>query len=82
MQQIYEMLQGRLTPDDVMAAANGRSSAEFYAHLYVGLYYEALDDRPKAFEHVSAAAREEYATVGGYMHSVARVHLGILESGR
>jgi hypothetical protein len=82
MQQIYEMLRGRLAPDDVMAAAKGRPAAEFYGHLYVGLYYEALDDRPKAFEHIMAEAREEYAAAGGYMHSVARVHLGILESTR
>jgi hypothetical protein len=45
----------------------------------VGLYYEALGNKPKALEHITAAAAERFAAVGGYMHTVAKVHLGILQ---
>lgn len=80
MTEIYQMYQGGLTPDEVMAAAarvagGARARALFYAHLYVGLYYEATGDEAEAREHLTAAAAEDYARVGGYMHTVARVHV-------
>ena len=56
-------------------AAGSRDLAQFYAHLYVGLYYEALRDRRRALEHLTMAAADRYAEAGGYMHTVARVHL-------
>ena len=45
----------------------------FYAHLYLGLYFEALGDDKLAREHITKAATE-YQT-GDYMGDVARVHL-------
>lgn len=82
MRQIYEMFRGTLRPDDVLAAAGDRPQGQFYARLYLGLYYEALGDARLAREHITAAASDRFAAVGGYMHTVARVHLGILESRR
>jgi lipoprotein NlpI len=82
MRQIYEMFRGVMKPDEVMAAASTQPSAQFYAHLYEGLYYEALGDAPHALEHIKAAADPRYEAVGGYMHSAARVHLGILQRRR
>src|SRR5262245_41371523 len=75
MRQIYQMLRGTLTPDQVMAAAGTQSESRFYAHLYVGLYFDALGTRDRALEHIKAAAADRYADVGGYMHLVAQTHL-------
>ena len=77
MRQIYEMFRGALTPEAVVRAAGAQAAAQFYAQLYVGLYYEALRDDRRALEHITAAAAGRYAAAGGYMHTVARVHLGI-----
>jgi lipoprotein NlpI len=74
MRQVYQMFRGALSPDRVLAAAGSRPSGEFFAHLYVGLYYEALRDR-RALEHIRTAAADRFADAGGYMHTVAKVHL-------
>jgi lipoprotein NlpI len=78
MRQIYEMFRGDLTPGQVLDAAGSRASGQFYAELYVGLYFEALGDDRRALEHITAAAADRFAIEGGYMHTVAKVHLGIL----
>jgi hypothetical protein len=68
-----------LTPEAVLKAAGSQPSAQFYARLYLGLYFEALGDDRRALEHITAAAADRFAAAGGYMHMVARVHLGILK---
>jgi lipoprotein NlpI len=78
MMQVYDLYKGDLKPDDVLAAVkagepgkeelNGRL---FYAHLYLGLYYDAAGDAEQALEHVAAAERHK---IGHYMWDVARVH--------
>ena len=78
MRQVYELFRGRATPDDVLKAAGAQPSAQFYAHLYLGLFAEARGDRARAMEHITAAADSRYAGAGGYMHMVARVHLAML----
>ncbi len=66
-----------------MAATNGRPGAVFYAHLYLGLYAEALSDRETALEHIRAAADHNSGRVGRFdMYTVAAVHLARLESGQ
>lgn len=77
MRQVYELYAGELAPEDVIAAGQG-PSGEFFAHLYLGLYAEALGDNDTALEHIRTAAEDRYSRVGGYMHSVARVHLSLL----
>lgn len=78
MRQIYEMFRGTLSPEQVLEASGPQASGQFYAQLYVGLYFEALRDDRRALEHIMAAAADRYADAGGYMHTVAKVHLGIL----
>lgn len=78
MRQVYEMFRGAMSPDMVLQAAGSRESGQFYAQLYVGLYFEALRDSGRALEHITAAAADRYADAGGYMHTVAKVHLRIL----
>lgn len=75
MREVYEMFQGRATPAQVLAAAGSDPSAQFYGRLYVGLYLEAAGDRIKGREHIAVAAQDRFASVGGYMHDVARVHM-------
>jgi lipoprotein NlpI len=79
MRQVYDMFRGTLTPDRVLEAAGSQASAQFYAQLYVGLYFEALGQDAQALQHITAAADDRFARAGGYMHTVARVHLGILQ---
>jgi len=78
MREVYQMFQGALSPERVLAIGAGDAEAEFYAHLYVGLYHEALGRQADALTHIRAAAEPRYANVGGYMHVVARVHLASL----
>lgn len=74
MPEVYEMFQGKRTPEDVLAAAGGDPRAQFYAALYVGLYLEAIgDDRARSY--IIQAASDRFAGAGGYMNRVARVHV-------
>jgi lipoprotein NlpI len=87
MMEVYDLYRGKLEPADVLAAAEAgkvpeaqRAQQRFYAHLYLGLYYDVLGDRKKAEEHLQLAA-EKYP-IGHYMHDVARVHLELLRKQR
>lgn len=82
MRQVYELFRGKLTPEDVLRAAGAQPTAQFFAQLYLGLYFEALGDAPRALEHIKAAAADRFAVAGDYMHMVARVHLKLLEARR
>jgi lipoprotein NlpI len=79
MRQVYDMFREKLTPEDVLRAGGGSPDSEFYAHLYIGLYFDALGDLARAREHIEAAAAGRFAAAGGYMHTVARVHLARLQ---
>jgi lipoprotein NlpI len=78
MKEIYQMFRGAFDPGHLLAAAGGAPEAQFYAHLYLGLYFEALGDRERAREHIAVAAEERFSA-SGYMHDVARVHLRLLD---
>ena len=81
MRELYRMLQGALSPEQVLAAAGADVESQFYAHLYVGLYFEALGRKADALAHIRDAAADRYAAAGGYMHVVARVHWTLLQRG-
>jgi lipoprotein NlpI len=77
MMEVYGLYAGKLKPEDVLAAARkGKGAARdrqlFYAHLYLGLYYEVAGDKKKAREHIKQAAGKY--RIGHYMGDVARVH--------
>jgi lipoprotein NlpI len=74
MREIYQMFKGTMTPDAVLKAAGGELSSQFFAELYVGLYYDALNDAAHAREHLAAAASPRFADAGGYMYRVATLH--------
>lgn len=74
MREIYEMFKGTMQPDAVLKAARNDASSQFFAELYVGLYYDALNDDRRAREHLTIAASPRFADAGGYMYRVATLH--------
>lgn len=79
MMEVYALYSGKATPEDVLAAARAGNPSSaalnerlFYAHLYLGLYYEAAGDGARAREHLATAA--ESHKIGHYMWNVADVH--------
>lgn len=78
MAEVYRMFHGDLTPEKVLESAGKQVEGQFYAHLYVGLYCEAVGKSDCAREHITMAADNRYS-VGGYMHMVARVHRDLLK---
>ena len=79
MREVYQMFRGSLTADEVLKAAGSGPAGQFYAHLYIGLYSEALGRKDLALKHMKEAASGRYASAGGYMHMVAGVHLKVLD---
>ncbi len=78
MMQIYDLYRGKSKPADVLAAIEGKDFSErertaraFYAHLYIGLWYEAAGDAELSAKHMKLA--EEHK-IGHYMWDVAHVH--------
>ena len=80
MREVYQMFRGALSAEDVVKAAGNDPSGQFYAHLYIGLYSEALGRKDVALKHIKEAASERFAPVGGYMHMVAGVHLKTIQT--
>ena len=78
MMKIYALLMGKASVEDVLETArlsrsfSQRASALLYAHLYIGLYYEARGNGALARQHITTAARDYEA--GHYMWHVASVH--------
>jgi len=82
MTEVYSMFQGKFAPEKILEIAakappEQAKLAPFYAHLYLGLYYESIDDKKKALEHMEQAAK--IGPVDHYMGDVARVHWNILK---
>lgn len=82
MMEIHALYAGKATVEDVLKTARaGFPSPEelktrlFYAHLYIGLWYDAEGKVKEAREHIFKAA-DEYG-VEGYMGDVARVHAAV-----
>ena len=83
MAEIYGLFAGKLQPADVLKAAEKTTNSTdplFYAHLYLGLYEEALGHSAESLEHIKKAAGE-YAQPH-YMGAVAKVHLKLRTSQR
>ncbi len=82
MPEIYELYSGAVTPDVVLAAADGHPPAAFFAHFYVGLHADVLGDRETALEHMRAAVYDDYPRPASFMRTIAVVHLARSESGQ
>ena len=80
MMRIADLIAGKATPVEVIETAEkakldgaARNEALFYAHLYVGLNYEAMGDAAKCREHLTQAVEKH--KIGHYMWDVGNVHL-------
>jgi lipoprotein NlpI len=83
MMVVYDLFASKAKPEDVLAAVekgkpDGQElkNRQFYANLYLGLYYDSVGDKKKAKEHLEKAGADE--KIGGYMGDVARVHVKLL----
>lgn len=79
MMQVYALFKGYGTEENVLKAAHTGTAVggqlirqSFYAHLYLGLFYEAKGDVDKSFEYMRKAA--QHYKSNSYMGEVARVH--------
>jgi len=79
MMQVHALFAGKVKPEEVMEAARAGNPSEhelkrrlFYAHLYLGLFFEALRDEARSLDHISKAAGPFHTD--DYMGDVARVH--------
>lgn len=91
MAQIYQMFAGILEPNDVLKAANQHSPGPvagsnrhhlqlYYAHLYIGLYLELIDERESSLDSIKRAAAFNPLPDDNFMGNVSAVHLQLRNS--
>jgi lipoprotein NlpI len=79
MKEVHDLFAGKGTEEDVMKAASTGDEGDLkrnhlcYAHLYLGLYHEALGNEAKAKEHMLKAAVDY--KMDHYMGTCAQVHV-------
>src|SRR6266536_960616 len=83
MMQIYALYAGKGSAEEVMKAATASKSSPnelnerlFYAHLYLGLYFDVAANEKMAREHIVQAA--ELFKADNYMGDVARIHAALM----
>ena len=79
LKEVHELFKGTGSSEKVLAAASRDASDKLrlrnhlcYAHLYLGLYHEALGDSAKAADHMKKAATDY--RMDHYMGRVAQIH--------
>ena len=77
MHEVLELFAGRAEPAAVLAAAEAgpeeaRRNQRCFAHLYLGLYFEAIGDDDRAKRHMLEAAGP--FVMNHYMGRVAQLH--------
>lgn len=81
MKEVHDLFAGRATEKDVLAAAAQDDDGVLsdrernhlcYAHLYLGLYYEAMGNDEAAAKHIKLAANDY--SMDHYMGKTAKVH--------
>jgi lipoprotein NlpI len=78
MKQVHQLFAGQASVEDVLKAAESGEGMDLknhrcYAHLYLGLYFEALGDETQAKEHMLKAAKD--FQMNHYMGKCAQVHV-------
>lgn len=78
MKEVHELFAGKGSVEAVLKAAETGEGQDLrnhrcYAHLYLGLYFEALGEREKAKEHMVKAAKDY--SMSHYMGMCAQVHV-------
>ncbi|MDA1065752.1 MAG: tetratricopeptide repeat protein [Verrucomicrobia bacterium] len=81
MDKVWDLFAGKGTVEAVLEAANRPSPYKrqqlCYAHLYLGLYFEALEKKDLAQRHIALAANDY--SMNNYMGMVAQVHAKTLK---
>lgn len=79
LREVHDLFKGTGSEEKVLAAANEDQSDKLrhrnhlcYAHLYLGLYYEAVGEVEKAGKHMRLAAVDY--KMDHYMGKVAQIH--------
>ncbi|HEY1080913.1 MAG TPA: hypothetical protein VGE29_01540 [Prosthecobacter sp.] len=80
MKQVHDLFAGNGSAEEVLKAAEAGEGEDLrnhrcYAHLYLGLYYEALKDDARAKEHMLKAARDY--SMEHYMGMCAQAHVKV-----
>lgn len=80
MKQVHDLFAGKGSAEEVLKAAEAGEGEDLrnhrcYAHLYLGLYYEALKDDARAKEHMLKAARDY--SMEHYMGMCAQAHVKV-----
>lgn len=80
MAEVHDLFSGKGSVENVMKAAQAgaesdRANQLCYAHLYLGLYFEALGELEKAKEHMLKSAIDY--KMDHYMGKTAQVHLRV-----
>jgi lipoprotein NlpI len=84
MKEVHDLFGGRGSEEAVLAAAAPDDDGSLserernhlcYAHLYLGLYYEAIGDQAKSDDHLRLAAFEY--SMDHYMGRTAQVHAAL-----
>lgn len=78
MKQVHELFAGKGSEETVLKAAEEGDGENLrnhrcYAHLYLGLFFEALGEDAKAKDHMLKAAKD--FAMDHYMGRVAQVHV-------
>src|SRR5262249_27685284 len=83
MTQIHALFAGKGSAEDVLKAATAGKPAPnelndrlFYAHLYLGLYFDVAGNEKMAREHIFQAA--DLFKPDNFMGDVARVHAALM----
>lgn len=84
MKEIHDLFSGAGTVEQVFEAAKEgrveiRAAHNYYANLYVGLYFDALGENKKAAEYMKRAADNSPFPKNVLMGQVARVHQVVRE---
>lgn len=84
MMHVFNLYRGQLEPADVLAEtrrgdppADVLAGRQFYAHLYLGLYYEVAGEHRAARKYIDLAAAptlKDNPNINRYMWDVARIH--------
>lgn len=84
MSQVYDLFAGKASVNEILTAAKAGNPGDaelrvrlFYAHLYIGLYLDAIGKPAAALEHMKLAVQDYL--VDYYMGGIAVVHLALLE---
>jgi lipoprotein NlpI len=79
MKEVFKLFAGTGAEEDIWKAVErgqptpvALEARKFYAHLYLGLYYESKGEAKQAYEHMKRAATEFPSD--DYMGDVAKVH--------